>query len=84
MGASPALTAAEDSKKQAYELILGEGRNVFDLSREKPELRDRYGAGITFGQECLAARRMGGDWRALCGHQLFRWLGYATKITSKP
>ena len=57
MGASPALTAAEDSKKQAYELILGEGRNVFDLSREKPELRDRYGR-HTFGQECLAARRM--------------------------
>ena len=57
MGASPALKAAEDSKKQAYELILGEGRNVFDLSKEKPELRDRYGR-HTFGQECLVARRM--------------------------
>ena len=52
-----AVAAAEASKKQAYELILGEGRNVFDLSKEKPELRDRYGR-HTFGQDCLAARRM--------------------------
>ena len=37
--------------------ILGEGREVFDLSKEKPELRDRYGR-HTFGQDCLAARRM--------------------------
>ena len=30
---------------------------MFDLSKEKPELRDRYGR-HTFGQDCLAARRM--------------------------
>ncbi len=57
MAASPQLAAAEEAKKQAYELILGPGRDVFDLSREKPELRDRYGR-HTFGQDCLAARRM--------------------------
>jgi uncharacterized protein (DUF1501 family) len=57
MSASPHLTASEEAKKQAYELILGQGRQVFDLSREKPELRDRYGR-HTFGQDCLAARRM--------------------------
>ena len=44
-------------RKQAYELILGEGREVFDLSKEKPELRDRYGR-HTFGQDCLVARRL--------------------------
>ena len=38
-------------------MILGQGREVFDLSKEKPELRDRYGR-HTFGQDCLAARRM--------------------------
>jgi hypothetical protein len=54
---SPALAVSEESRKQAYELILGPGRDVFDLSREKPELRDRYGRN-TFGQDCLAARRM--------------------------
>ena len=57
MAASPQLAAAEDAKKAAYELILGQGKEVFDLSKEKPELRERYGRN-TFGQECLVARRM--------------------------
>ena len=57
MAASPQLAAAEEAKKQAYELILGQGRDVFDLTKEKPDLRDRYGR-HTFGQDCLAARRM--------------------------
>ena len=57
MADSPQVAAAEDAKKQAYELILGAGRDVFDLSKEKPELRDRYGR-HTFGQDCLVARRM--------------------------
>ena len=57
MGASPQLAAAAEAKKQAYDLILGQGRDVFDLSKEKPELRNRYGR-HTFGQECLVARRM--------------------------
>jgi len=57
MAASPQIAAAEAARKQAYELILGEGRQVFDLSQEKPDLRDRYGRN-TFGQDCLAARRM--------------------------
>ena len=37
------LAAAEEAKKAAYELILGQGKEVFDLAKEKPELRDRYG-----------------------------------------
>lgn len=57
MAKSPQLIAAEDAKTQAYELILGQGKEVFDLSKENPELRDRYGR-HTFGQDCLAARRM--------------------------
>ena len=51
------VAAAEEAKKQAYELILGAGRDVFDLSKENPDLRNRYGR-CTFGQDCLAARRM--------------------------
>lgn len=54
---NPALAASEEAKRQAYELILGQGKEVFDLSKEKNELRDRYGR-HTFGQDCLAARRM--------------------------
>jgi uncharacterized protein (DUF1501 family) len=57
MRASPQLAVSEDAKKQAYELILGQGKEVFDLSKEKAELRDRYGR-HTFGQDCLVARRM--------------------------
>jgi len=57
MADSPQVVAAEDARKEAYQLILGPGREVFDLSKEKPDLRDRYGR-HTFGQECLAARRL--------------------------
>ena len=57
MGASNQLTVSAEARKQAYELILGQARGVFDLAQEKPELRDRYGR-HTFGQSCLAARRM--------------------------
>jgi uncharacterized protein (DUF1501 family) len=57
LAVSPQLAAAEDAKKAAYELILGEGKDVFDTSKEKPELRERYGR-HTFGQSCLVARRL--------------------------
>ena len=57
MAGSPQLVAAEDAKKAAYELILGKGKDVFDLNKEKAELRNRYGR-HTFGQDCLAARRL--------------------------
>jgi len=57
MAASPLMEDALEAKEAAYELILGSGREVFDLSKEKPQLRDRYGR-HTFGQECLVARRL--------------------------
>jgi hypothetical protein len=57
MADHPQLVAAEQVKEQAYELILGAGKEVFDLSKETPESRERYGR-HTFGQDCLAARRM--------------------------
>lgn len=56
-GADPQIAASEQAKLEAYDMILGKGREVFDLSRENPGLRDRYGR-HTFGQDCLAARRM--------------------------
>jgi hypothetical protein len=57
MTATPQLAASTEARKRTYELIFGQGRGVFDLSQEKPELRDRYGR-HTFGQDCLAARRL--------------------------
>ncbi len=57
MGDNPQLAAAKDAEDAAYSLILGKGKEVFDLSKEDPKLRDRYGR-HTFGQDCLAARRL--------------------------
>ena len=36
------LTAADAAEKKAYDLILGDGGKVFDLSQEKDALRERY------------------------------------------
>jgi hypothetical protein len=57
MPSDASLKALYKSEEQAYELILGDAGKLFDLSQEKSELRDRYGR-TTFGQSCLAARRL--------------------------
>jgi len=54
---TPEMTTAEAAKDKAYGLILGKGKEVFNLDNEPKAVRDRYGR-HTFGQECLAARRM--------------------------
>jgi hypothetical protein len=46
-----------DRCEQSAEATLGDARKLFDLSQEKPELRDRYGR-TQFGQSCLMARRL--------------------------
>ena len=53
----PTLKAMARSEEQAYDMILGDGAKVFDLSTESNELRDRYGRN-KFGQSCLMARRL--------------------------
>ena len=57
MKGDPQLAALEETEKQAYDLILGDGAKIFDLGQEKDELRERYGRN-TFGQSCLMARRL--------------------------
>lgn len=54
---SKEMAEAEEARQKAYGLILGSGKEVFNLANEPTALRDRYGRN-TFGQECLAARRM--------------------------
>ena len=51
------LLALGECEKEAYELILGDAGKVFDMSDEKPEVRERYGRSA-FGQSCLMARRL--------------------------
>jgi hypothetical protein len=41
---------------QAFDLIASRAREVFDLNREEPRVRDRYGNGL--GQQMLLARRL--------------------------
>ena len=53
----PQIKAAMQAENMAYDMILGDGAKVFDLSQEKQELRDRYGKS-KFGQSCLVARRL--------------------------
>ncbi len=57
MAACPEMILAEEAKENAYELILGAGKEVFDLDQENAALRDRYGR-HTFGQQCVVARRL--------------------------
>ena len=45
------------SEAGAYDLILGEAREIFDLKQEPEELRQAYGMNH-FGQSCLQARRL--------------------------
>jgi uncharacterized protein (DUF1501 family) len=54
---NPQVTADTKAENMAYDMILGDGAKVFDLSQEKPELRERYGKS-KFGQSCLVARRL--------------------------
>jgi hypothetical protein len=51
------LAIAAKSRDHAYDLMLGDAGQVFNLSTEKEELRQRYGR-TKFGQSCLAARRL--------------------------
>ena len=53
----PRLEAAKEARSKAYDLILGDAGKVFDLAEEPDDVRDRYGRS-TFGQSCLAARRL--------------------------
>ncbi len=47
----------EACEKDAYKLMFGKAREIFDLKSEGSEMRERYGMN-TFGQSCLAARRL--------------------------
>ncbi|MCP4642944.1 MAG: DUF1501 domain-containing protein [bacterium] len=46
-----------ECEENAYGLMFGEARDLFDLTKEKEELREQYGRN-TFGQSCLMARRL--------------------------
>ncbi|MBO5762395.1 MAG: DUF1501 domain-containing protein, partial [Lentisphaeria bacterium] len=57
MGNDPALMQFENSSREAKEILFGKAAEVFDLSKETKEMRERYGMN-RFGQSCLCARRL--------------------------
>jgi hypothetical protein len=54
---NPRFLAMEQCEGEAYGLILGEARDIFDLKQEPEALREAYGMNH-FGQSCLQARRL--------------------------
>jgi len=54
---NPRFLKMNQSETDAYDLILGEAREIFDLKRESEKLREAYGMN-SFGQSCLQARRL--------------------------
>jgi hypothetical protein len=50
------MQGLDSFETQAFDLILSRAREVFDLNREDPRMRDRYGKGL--GEQLLLARRL--------------------------
>ncbi|AQT67875.1 hypothetical protein STSP2_01027 [Anaerohalosphaera lusitana] len=57
MGGNEKFAELDECEEEAYDLMFGDARKLFDLGQEKEAMRERYGMN-TFGQSCLAARRL--------------------------
>ena len=53
----PELEQFDQSQKKAFEMMFGDARALFDLTKETEQVRLQYGRN-TFGQSCLMARRL--------------------------
>jgi hypothetical protein len=54
--ASGLVQGLDSFETQAFDLLRGRAREAFDVNREDPRVRDRYGAGL--GRQMLMARRL--------------------------
>ncbi|MDP2897450.1 MAG: DUF1501 domain-containing protein [bacterium] len=57
MPKNPHFEQLDRCEENAYGMIFGDARKMFDLSQEKDEVREQYGRN-TFGQSCLMARKL--------------------------
>jgi hypothetical protein len=57
MPRNPTFEEHDRCEDNAYGLMFGDAKKLFDLSQEKEEMRKSYGRN-TFGQSCLMARRL--------------------------
>jgi hypothetical protein len=53
---SGVMEGLDSFESQAFDLIMSRARESFDVSREDPRVRDRYGKGL--GEQLLLARRL--------------------------
>ncbi|MCU0960659.1 MAG: DUF1501 domain-containing protein [Pirellulaceae bacterium] len=53
----PAFREIDTFHEKAYSMVLGSGRQAFDMSQEPEDVRTKYGRHF-FGQCCLLARRL--------------------------
>jgi hypothetical protein len=53
----PQFKKFDRCENNAYDMMFGDARKLFDLSQEKEQTREKYGRN-TFGQSCLMARRL--------------------------
>jgi hypothetical protein len=86
LDASGLMNAMDTFDRKAVSLLTGAAaRNAFDISREDPKTRDRYGR-HTVGQQCLLARRLveaGArlvtvDFPCVPGQKAFSWDDHAS------
>lgn len=84
--ASGVMDAMDAHRRRATEMLTGTAvRNAFEVAREDPRLRDRYGRNI-IGQRCLLARRLveAGtrlvtvDFPCVPGQKAFSWDDHAS------
>jgi hypothetical protein len=54
---APPLEELDKAEANAYDMMFGDTRKLFDLAEETNETRESYGRN-TFGQACLMARRL--------------------------
>src|SRR5207248_2340200 len=56
LDASGLMSGMDAFEQQAFDLILSRAKEVFDVKREDPKVRDTYGPGL--GEQLLTARRL--------------------------
>lgn len=56
-GECPEFQRYDNCNAEAYKLILGDARSLFNLKKEPDNIRERYGRNM-FGQSCIMARRL--------------------------
>ena len=67
-------------EQQAFDLVLGSAKDAFDVKKEDPKVRERYGKGL--GEQLLLAKRLARR-RRVCECKLRR-LGYARRHCKRP